>query len=45
MTPVSLSRRDFLSAALLAPAAFGLQSGARLIGTVALAGEIHIDEV
>jgi DMSO/TMAO reductase YedYZ molybdopterin-dependent catalytic subunit len=36
MTPVSLSRRDFLSTALLAPAAFAFQSGARLIGTVAL---------
>ena len=36
MTPVPVTRRDFLSAALLAPAAFAFQSGARLIGTVAL---------
>src|SRR5258705_9257786 len=31
-----VTRREFLSAALLAPAAFAFQSGARLIGAVAL---------
>jgi DMSO/TMAO reductase YedYZ molybdopterin-dependent catalytic subunit len=36
MSPVSISRRDFLSATLIGPAAFAFQRDARLIGTVPL---------